>query len=208
MRAQAQVQAQARLPRAREPLRRARRRRVPRWVRPPRHRPLRPVFQRPLLRPNAQSSGAVAGARAGELSADNWARIVERAVPQGITRQLAANCAYLGRDGGVLRLALDARNKALRTPVQEDKLAQALSQYFGETVRVELQLTEAAPETPARADEQRADARQSAALASLENDPAVRALQQRFDATLQPESVRPAGARPAARPPSNMQPKE
>ena len=45
----------------------------------------------------------------------------------------------MGRQGAVVRLALDARNKHMRTPAQEDKLTQALSRYFGQAIRLEFE---------------------------------------------------------------------
>jgi DNA polymerase-3 subunit gamma/tau len=90
-----------------------------------------------------------------------------------------------------VRLGIDPRNAFVRTQGQVDKLAQALSKYFGETVRIEFESTQAGLETPAQA-EQRAEIEQlDAARQSLETDPAVQVLRETFGATLVPESVRP-----------------
>ena len=81
----------------------------------------------------------------------------------------------------------------MRTKSQEDRLAQALSRALGENVRVEIEIVEAPTETLA-ADRARQSASElEAARAALADDPAVRALQERFGATLHPESVRPTG---------------
>lgn len=104
---------------------------------------------------------------------------------------LANHCVLIGRRGGVVRLGLDPRNAYVRTQGQVDKLAQALSRHFGETVRIEFETPPAGLETPAQA-EQRAEVEQlDAARQSLEADPAVQALRETFGATLVPESVRP-----------------
>ena len=100
---------------------------------------------------------------------------------------------FIGRQGAVVRLALDPRNQLVRTAAQEEKLAQALSRYFGETVRLEF----------AGGDAGRRDAGASAASARSDSelaagarrpsrtDPAVQGLRERFGATLLPDSVRP-----------------
>ena len=59
---------------------------------------------------------------------------------------------------------------------------------------METQLTdpeEPLAETPAQAVERAVQQQASAALAALEADPTVRALRERFDATIVSESVRP-----------------
>jgi DNA polymerase-3 subunit gamma/tau len=123
--------------------------------------------------------------------AGDWAAILTALDLQGAARQLASHCALLGRNGPVVRFALDPRHQLMRTKAQEEKLAQALSHYFGEPVRVEIEVRPVADETPALA-EQRAAAEQLAAAGrSLEDDPTVQALKERFGATLVPESVRP-----------------
>jgi DNA polymerase-3 subunit gamma/tau len=97
----------------------------------------------------------------------------------------------VGREGNVVRLALDPARPFVSTPALEEKLAQALSRYFGETVRLEFE--SAAPDllSPARADEDASLAEQAAARATLESDPGVQLLRERFGATLLPDTVRP-----------------
>ena len=80
-----------------------------------------------------------------------WSAIVSALDLSGGPKQLASNCALLGREGAVVRLALDPRSTMMRTRAFEDRLAQALSRYFGSQVRLEFELREATPETPARA---------------------------------------------------------
>jgi len=121
----------------------------------------------------------------------SWAAIVNELDLQGAARQLASNCLLIGCEGAVVRLALDARNKFMRTPAQEDKLAQALSRYFGQPVRLEFETAVPAAETPAQADQRASLQDLDTARRSFEADPAVQGLRDRFGATLLPETVRP-----------------
>jgi hypothetical protein len=57
---------------------------------------------------------------------------------------------------------------------------------------VAIELREAQAESPAQAAERNARQLQHAARAALEADPVVQALQERFGATIHPDSVRPA----------------
>jgi DNA polymerase-3 subunit gamma/tau len=137
-------------------------------------------------RPDPVAAGAA-------LSAANWPQVAAGLDLSGLARQLAANCALLSRQGAVVRLGLDARHEAMRTRAQEDRLAQALSRQLGESVRIEIELVETPAGTLA-ADRARQSAGElEAARATLADDPTARALQERFGATLHPETVRPTG---------------
>jgi DNA polymerase-3 subunit gamma/tau len=133
--------------------------------------------------------GAVAGAEATLL--EDWAAVVAALELQGAPRQLAANCALLGRDGPTLRLALDARSASLHTRALEDKLAQALSRYLGAPVRLEIEVRDSTPVTPARSSERAAADRRAQARTAFEADPIVAAVKERFDASVLADSVRP-----------------
>ncbi|MEO6516860.1 MAG: DNA polymerase III subunit gamma/tau [Steroidobacteraceae bacterium] len=126
------------------------------------------------------------------LAAENWAAIVEQLGLTGMARQLAANCAFAGRQGGQIRLLLDARSQTIRTPGNEQKLGAALARYIGEPVRVLIELAEAAaPSTPARERDREASERLANARAALETDPNIQALRAQMGATIFPESIRP-----------------
>ena len=97
----------------------------------------------------------------------------------------------MGRQGSVLRLALDARNKHMRTPAQEDKLTQALSRYFGQPIRLEFETAATGIETPALAEQRASMEDLDAARRAFESDPGVQGFRERFGATLLPDTVRP-----------------
>jgi DNA polymerase-3 subunit gamma/tau len=120
-----------------------------------------------------------------------WSAIVNALDLSGGPKQLASNCALLGREGAVVRLALDPRSTMMRTRAFEDRLAQALSRYFGSQVRLEFELREATPETPARAAERTEAQQRTEAQIAFDADPVVEGFKQRFGASVLPDSVRP-----------------
>ncbi len=124
-------------------------------------------------------------------SPDDWLGTVAALELTGLARQLAAHCALVGRDGALVRLALDPRNQHVRTAAAVERLAQALCRHLGETVRVEVEVGEPAADTPARAEERQAREHLVAARESLEADPTVRAMKEKFGATLRTDTVRP-----------------
>jgi DNA polymerase III subunit gamma/tau len=121
-----------------------------------------------------------------------WLAIYNQLDLQGAARQLASHCVLLGRQGAVVRLALDPRNQLMRSRNLEEKLAQALSRHFGETVRLEFETAEPDMETPAQFEQRASQEEIEAARQTLEDDPTVRALKERFGATVLPDTVRPA----------------
>jgi DNA polymerase-3 subunit gamma/tau len=109
----------------------------------------------------------------------------------GITRQLAQNCAFGSWDGKTLNLTLDSSRRQLRVGQSEMRLLQAIKKQLGDSVQ--LLITEAVPqqETPAMREKRELEERQAQAESSMAADPMVKEMEQRFDAKLMPESIRP-----------------
>jgi len=121
---------------------------------------------------------------------EQWSALLAAAELDGPTRSLALNCSLAAREPGLLRLTLDAKNAGGYTRGREEKLAQALGRHLGEALRVEISVGVVAAETPAQAGERATQETLAAARAALAADPTVRALQERFGATVNPDSVR------------------
>ena len=128
---------------------------------------------------------------AGTEPGVSWQAIVNQLELSGAARQLASHCVLLRRQPGVVRLGLDPHRPFVRTSAQVEKLASALSRHFGESVRLEFEPIATDAVSPARADERATLAQLDCARASLETDPGVQALRERFGATLLPDTVRP-----------------
>jgi DNA polymerase-3 subunit gamma/tau len=118
----------------------------------------------------------------GDGRADESARHGERACRAHLVHR---------KQGNKVQLVLDADGEHFRRPQLEEKLAQALSAYFGEPVRLELTVADRALDTLARQQKAAADDRVQQARAAIEGDPNVRAMRDMFGATVQPDSIRP-----------------
>lgn len=146
--------------------------------------------------PPAARDGAVSAARPGAtdalppLSGHTWPEWIASLDLGGAARQLASNCVFLRREGDVVHLALDPRNRVLHSRAIEDKLAQALGRALDAPVRLQIESSASAADTPARAQVKQADAELQAARERLAADPAVQALQERFGASMLADSVR------------------
>ena len=117
---------------------------------------------------------------------------MERAQLSGMVRQFALNCVPTFFDNGLLKLTLDAAAADRRTQQLEDRLVQSLSRYLALPVRVLIETTEAEVMTPARQRAQGEQQRVQAAAEAFDKDPAVRALRERFGASVDGNSVKPS----------------
>ena len=140
---------------------------------------------------SAHSLAAAPRAADAELDLSRWQQVIGTLELGGAARQLAANCAFAGREGNLVRLTLDPAQALLRTTALIDKLAQALGKALATTIRVEIELAAAPVDTPARAEQRAVDAELESARRSLEDDPTVRGFKEKFGATLKPDSVKP-----------------
>ena len=141
------------------------------------------VPQAPQARP-ASNPAASPGAQ-------DWGAVISALDLQGAGRQLATHCVLVGREGAVVRLALDPRSKFMRTAAVEEKLAQALTRYYGEPIRLEFTTVVPQVETPAQADQRASQEETEAARRAFESDPGVQGFRERFGATPLPETIRP-----------------
>jgi DNA polymerase-3 subunit gamma/tau len=128
---------------------------------------------------------------AAPSATNDWPAMVAQMNLQGMVKELAAHTTLAGRQGNKVQLVLDADGEHFRRPQLEEKLAQALTAYFGEPVRLDLSVADRELDTLARQQKAAADDRVQQAKAAIENDPNVRAMRDMFGATVQPDSVRP-----------------
>ena len=120
----------------------------------------------------------------------NWPELVAQVPVGGMARELLRQSELLGVDGA--RFALRVPVKPLTDPQLVARAAEALGQWFGRSIRLEVTLgdTRGADTAALRASEQRRQ-READAVESIESDPFVRELISGFDATIVPNSIKP-----------------
>lgn len=123
----------------------------------------------------------------------DWHGLLGELGLSGFSRELAQHCELVGTEGDVFKLRLSHAHRHLLqiNRTGPEKLQEALSAHFGRPLRVVVEVGEIATETPAQRNQAEKAERHAAALASLEQDPFVRELIERFDATLEEASVKP-----------------
>ncbi len=136
----------------------------------------------------AENSSASVELAAG--SAD-WHEILAALKLSGMARELAQHCELRSLSGAKVLLCLSPTHRHLQMKPAQDKLQQALSEYFSRPVQLAIELEEVVGDTPAATAQRRKRELQDQAVASVEQDDFVREVIDLFDATLIESSIKP-----------------
>lgn len=104
----------------------------------------------------------------------DWHSLVQILPLAAVARELARHSALISWDKNLIKLALPQDKRPLAT--QKERLGNTLSEYFGRSLKLEIELTDNAGESVAVRDKQVKDEKQSAAEVAFMNDPAVQVL--------------------------------
>jgi len=122
---------------------------------------------------------------------DEWENIVAALNLTGITQQLAIHCTIGKRDGESFQLKMAPTHKHLLSKSREDALAAAIGQHLDLTINLSITVEDEPGVTPANLQQTRDDIRLDQARTSIEDDSAVQAFKEAFDAQVNPETVQP-----------------
>lgn len=125
------------------------------------------------------------------LEPSAWHALLPRLGLRGPALMLAENSELVAQEGDLIRLRCPPSHASLRTQLAEDSIRKALSKRLGMEVRLRYEEGHPAQDTPAQLRRQQEEARQQEAVTALKQDPVVRKLEERLDARLLEESVRP-----------------
>ena len=120
---------------------------------------------------------------------NNWTSILSHLHLSGMTLALANNCSLEKIEDNTVHLLLDPSHSALHNPRNDERLAQALQQYFNKPMKVLMRISTPNSATPAQQQQSAQLAKQAAAKTTIENDPGVQSLLKTFDAKIHPDSI-------------------
>ena len=126
-----------------------------------------------------------------QAPATDWHSILEALKLGGMARELAQHCQLLSVDGARIVLCLSPAHRHLQMKPAHDKLQQVLSDYFGRSLQLSIELQEVAGDTPAATAQRRKSERQQRAVEAVEQDDFVREVIEVYDATLVESSIKP-----------------
>ncbi len=113
-----------------------------------------------------------------------------------MTYNIAANATVEAVADQSVQMLLPARQFHLYNQTHQQRIEQALSDYFGQPVQIEIAEGDSDQETPAAYKERQRQARLAEAVASLQSDANVQAIVERFGGVIDVTSIRPVDARP------------
>ncbi len=148
-----------------------------------------PVVQ-PVAAPAETMPAAQAVAADSEAPGD-WQSILDSLQLSGMARALAQHCELLKLGEEVVQLRLPPAHRHLIMKAAQDRLQQALGEYCGRPLQLQIEVAEVSTLTPAAILQQEREERQDRAVAAIEQDPFVREVIDIFDATLIESSIKP-----------------
>lgn len=123
--------------------------------------------------------------------AAEWLDLFPRLGISGLTGNIAANCTLVSVEGDVWRMHLDPAQSALFNANQQRRINDALNQYHGRTLVLEVEVRRPEQETPAQAAARKRAARQRDAEESIALDPLVQKMIEQFGASVRPDTIEP-----------------
>ena len=136
----------------------------------------------PRQQANATNTGA---------DASDWSQVVEALGLKAVARELATHSVLEERKGQTIRLSLDPGYEQLCTKSALQRLEQALSSYYNESISLDVKITRSKQETPAAQKQRQQQEKQESAVEAIKNDPFVQELQDVFNADLDAAVIRP-----------------
>lgn len=121
----------------------------------------------------------------------DWADILNMLDISGVAREVANQCELLEKAQGVVRLRLAPRHVHIRNDAAEQRLAQALGEFYGESIKLEISEGDVQGETPAQRRERLIREAQREAEQAIAEDANIQALLSRFDAAVVEGATRP-----------------
>lgn len=123
--------------------------------------------------------------------ATRWESIVKQLGIAGIQLELANNCILRAIEESTVKLVLIKEYESLLQPGASSQLEKALNRFLGRSVKLDITVESGDHMTPARINQQKADARLEAAKQSIEADPVVKKLCEQLDGVVQSGSIKP-----------------
>ena len=149
------------------------------------------TLQKEIRQKDTSQSEVVPSYSLSDLKPERWLDIYQGLSVGGVLQNVAANLAFVEARGNTLRFDLDIENSSLYEEGHQQRLAEVLTEYFGQPISVDIEVGVVAMETPQANRLRKREERQAAALDSLKHDPNVRRIMDVFGGVLLEKTVKP-----------------
>ena len=126
-----------------------------------------------------------------QLTPDNWLEVHSHLSLGASLGEIASHCLFSERRESQLFFIIDQEQTSLYDSAHQQTLAEALSDYFGVQVSVDISFGKTQKETPRAANIRNKEERLAAAIQVLNDDPDMQEFKSKFDASLDTKTVRP-----------------
>ena len=126
--------------------------------------------------------------------AAQWLELFPQLPFSGLTASIAGNCSLVAIDGDHWLLHLDPAQGALFNGTQLQRVNDALNQFHGRKLTLDIELRKPEQETPAQAAARKRIERQSHAVTAIHADPLVQQMLQQFGAVVRADTIEPVDA--------------
>ena len=120
----------------------------------------------------------------------NWSDLLPKLQLTGVANALAANCSLISLKNNKAELALSPQHQALLNKRMTDRIEQALTNYFGQPIKLEVKVTPENIQTPAKQQQHELTTKQAQATDAIKNDSHVQKILDVFNATVDPNSIK------------------
>ncbi len=120
----------------------------------------------------------------------NWRHLVENNLKLGLARALAQHCEMVSYDENSITLRVAENQKHLVSTNYQDKLSNAINEYFGKKIRLIINV-ESEANTPAKQNAEEKAVIQSDTEKAIMDDAFVKTLIDTFDAQVIPNTIKP-----------------
>lgn len=126
-----------------------------------------------------------------QFESRQWNTLVNQLSVGGVIGNTLSHCQLQRFDKDALYLLMNQRYATLYDPSHQQRIADAISEFFSRALKVEIELGDVSGETPAAMAERIKAERLDLAVQTLKSDPLVRDVIHTFSATLREDSVVP-----------------
>lgn len=146
----------------------------------------------PASGPEAETSPTAPTPARTPPTADTWRDIIDALALHGLVRELALNSVFISASATRLEIGIDPAYAHFNTNERVATLQQALEKFYDRTIALDVRVLARgdAASTPAQQRRQEQAARQQAAVQAIAADPTVQALQENFNARVNPASIK------------------
>jgi len=126
-----------------------------------------------------------------DFTPENWVDVRRQLTIGASLGEVASHCLYLSRQNNELTFIIDDQENSLYDSGHQLSLADALTVYFGQEIKVSINSGLTETETPRAVDRRETAERHAEAVDMLNQDPSVQRFKQLFDGVLDERSVQP-----------------